>query len=73
MMNTLNVFKGNVTLEELILADKGTFVFNPEKKVSLKTLEDMLGYFQDIEDYENCIEVKKLIDDGTIIGKDYRI
>ncbi len=72
MINSLNVFTGHKTLRELILSDEGIFVFNPEKPVSLKTLESMLQYFADVEDYERCIVVQKLIKDGSIIGKDLR-
>ena len=72
MINSLNVFTGDKTLEELILSDEGIFVFNPEEPVSSKTLESMLQYFVDVEDYDRCIVVKKLIDDGSVIGKDFR-
>ena len=33
MINSLNVFTGDKTLEELILSDEGLFVFNPEEPV----------------------------------------
>ena len=32
----------------------------------------MLQYFVDVEDYDRCIVVKKLIDDSSVIGKDFR-
>ena len=72
MINSLNVFTGDKTLEELITSDEGIFVFNPEQPVSLKTLESMLEYFIEVEDYDRCIVVKKLIEDGSVIGKDFR-
>jgi len=72
MINSLNVFTGHKTLIELILSDEGYFVFNPEKPVSLKTLQIMLDYFVSVEDYERCGIVQKLIKDGSIIGKDLR-
>lgn len=73
MINTLNVFTGDKTLEELIISDEGCFVFNPEEPVSLKTLEDMLDYFASVEDFERCSTVKKIIDEGRIVGRDLRI
>lgn len=72
MINSLNVLRGEKTLEELIIGDEGFFVFNPEEPVSLKTLEDMLHYFSSVEDYDRCIQVKRLIDDGKVIGRDTR-
>jgi len=72
MINSLNILKGEKTLEELIIGDEGFFIFNPEEPVSLKTLEDMLHYFSSVEDYERCSQVKKLLDDGKIIGTDFR-
>lgn len=73
MINSLNVLTGHKTVEELIIEDDGFFIFNPEEPVSSKTLDDLLYYFTQMEDYERCIEVKKLIDDGSIIGRDTRI
>jgi len=72
MINSLNVLNGDKTLEELIIGDEGFFVFNPEEPVSRQTLEDMLHYFTTVEDYERCMQVKKLLDDGSIIGRDTR-
>lgn len=72
MINSLNILKGEKTLEELIIGDEGFFVFNPEEPVSLSTLQDMLHYFSSIEDYEKCLEVKKLLNDGKTIGSDFR-
>ncbi len=73
MINSLNVLNGDVTIEELIMQGEGWFVFNPEKTVSLKTLEQMLQYFTDVEDYERCRQVYNLINDGETIGKDFRL
>ena len=73
MINTLNVFNGHTTVEALIIAEEGWFVYNPEKKVTLKNLESMLQYFQNVEDYKRCEQVLKLIQDGKIIGKDFRL
>jgi hypothetical protein len=64
MINTLNVFTGDKTLEELIISDEGYFVFK---------LEDMLDYFASVEDFERCSIVKKIIDEGRIVGRDLRI
>lgn len=33
MINSLNILKGEKTLEELIIGDEGFFVFNPEEPV----------------------------------------
>lgn len=72
MTNTYNILMGYRTLKDLVLKNEGYFIFNPEEPVSLKTLETLLNYFADEEEYDKCIEIKKLIKDGEIIGRDLR-
>tara|TARA_R100001443_G_scaffold114946_1_gene131780 strand:+ start:8112 stop:8357 length:246 start_codon:yes stop_codon:yes gene_type:complete len=72
MNNTYNILMGYRTLKDLVLKNEGYFIFNPEEPVSLKTLETLLNYFADEEEYDKCIEIKKLIKDGEIIGRDLR-
>jgi hypothetical protein len=73
MINSLHVLNGSKTIEGLIMEGNGWFVFNPEEPVSLKTLDIMLDYFADLEDYERCQQILTLINDGKTIGKDFRL
>tara|TARA_R110002020_G_scaffold23508_6_gene78117 strand:- start:276 stop:521 length:246 start_codon:yes stop_codon:yes gene_type:complete len=72
MRNTYNVFMGYECLKDLVLRDEGYFIFNPESPVSSKTLDELLRYFIENEDYDKCINIEKLIKDGKTIGRDFR-
>ena len=73
MINTLNVFTGDKTLEELIISDEGYSKLKNGGAYVVMTLEDMLDYFASVEDFERCSTVKKIIDEGRIVGRDLRI
>ena len=71
MIYSFYVVTGKKTIIDLIISEKGIFVFNPEKPLTKDTLEEMIEYFENVEDYKKCLQLKKLLEDGSIIGKNF--
>ena len=47
----------------IITHGRGWFGHDPTGVLDVKDVESVLYYFEDMEDYEKCIELKKVIDE----------
>lgn len=61
MRNSYEVIVNEMDVEEIIIKDFGYLVHNPNLPLKLEEVEIMLEYFESIEEYEKCIELKKII------------
>tara|TARA_B100000902_G_C27142225_1_gene829291 strand:- start:158 stop:457 length:300 start_codon:yes stop_codon:yes gene_type:complete len=54
--NFENLLASASTKERAIMAH------NPTEEPDVETLENMMYYFEDLEEYEKCAEIKKILD-----------
>jgi len=65
--NSYKILTKRTTLEELSklkgLSPVSTIlIYDPHEGVSDEVLEDLIGHFEDREEYEKCAELKKILD-----------
>ena len=70
MINSYNVITNKVTVEEITNSGIGVFCHSPEENDGMDSIEFMIKYFQNLEMYEKCVDLKKYISetfnpDGT--------
>jgi hypothetical protein len=70
MVNSYNVIMGKATIEQVTNSGIGVFCHSPEEKDAMKSIEFMVTYFQNLEMYEKCANLKNYIEetfnsDGT--------
>lgn len=70
MINSYNVLINKVNIEQIVLMGVGFFSHSQDDKDAKISIEFMIKYFQEIEMYEKCSELKKYIEetfnkDGT--------
>lgn len=70
MVNSYNVITNRATVQQVTNSGIGVFCHSPEEKEAMKSIEFMITYFQDLEMYEKCSDLKSYIsetfnDDGT--------
>lgn len=63
MTNSYNVIVRNFDPFLIITHGRGWFGHDPTGVLDVKDVESVLYYFEDMEDYEKCIELKKVIDE----------
>ena len=67
--NSFLILTGRQTLKELLNLNKedddkisAICAHEPGEEVEIDTLENMLIYFEDTEEYEKCVEIKNIMD-----------
>lgn len=68
MINSYDIIVGNITLEELMLDTGGEgllFAHNVERDPTQNDIKSLKEYFERMEDFERCIELSRLIINGT--------
>lgn len=73
MINSFNLITERNTFEEIVESNLTFFAHSPEQDVSLKSLHQMVRYFESIEMYDHCSELLDYInlnfdDKGKDIG-----
>ena len=71
MINSYNLVTNKATFQEILDSDINLFAHIPDDALTTDLIYMMIDYFQDIEMYEKCIELKQLLEDtfnedGTI-------
>ncbi len=62
MRNSYDTIVNGRDSEEIIETEKiNCFIHNPNLPLKLKEIETMLEYFESTEEYEKCIQIKKII------------
>jgi hypothetical protein len=74
MINSYNLLTGRNKLEEILNSGIGVFCHSPEEKDALNSIKFMISYFENLEMYNKCLELKKYIeetfdDNGKYKGK----
>jgi len=65
MYNSFNMIVKNSTLEEIMLdslEEELVFIHDIENGATVNDLHNLRDYFTEVEDFEKCIELTKLID-----------
>lgn len=62
--NSYDVIINNKDAIELIGEDEGFFIHLPSAPIHKDVLDDMIEYFEEVEEYEKCSKIKKYIKDG---------
>lgn len=62
MMNSFNLITNKITYNDLFDLGKFYLVHIPDEPVTIYDLDIMIDYFEELEMYENCAELKKLLD-----------
>jgi len=75
MLNSYNLMMGKTTIDDIIDARVAFFAHQPDEDIEFKNIEFIILYFQELEMFEHCADLKKyLIDnydaDGTPKLKD---
>jgi len=69
--NTYMIVTGKKTLDDILeTVEQATFVCNPAEEIDCDTLEGMMDYFIDTEEYEKCAVLRDIIDSsGELLEK----
>lgn len=65
-INSYAVIIRDKKAEELLKGETGWFAHNPKGKPTRDEMDGLLEYFETIEDYEKCSEIKRYIDGSSI-------
>ena len=70
MINSFNVITGRSTVEKIINSGIGILAHPPDEEVDHKLIKFMIEYFQNLEMFERCVDLKAYYDknfneDGT--------
>ena len=63
MINSYNLLTGRNKLEEILNSGIGVFCHSPEEKDALNSINFMISYFENLEMYNKCAELKKYIEE----------
>lgn len=63
MLNSYDVIVNDIPIEDILVTSMPFIAHNPFSHPSVEDLEGMLEYFEEQEDYEKCIKIKKIIDE----------
>jgi hypothetical protein len=63
MINSYNVITNKVTVEDITNSGIGIFCHSIEEKDGMESIEFMIKYFQNLEMYEKCSDLKEYIKD----------
>jgi hypothetical protein len=67
-LNSYDVILNGIPPEDITNTDVGVFIHNPSLPAKKKDVEDLLKYFEEIEDYDKCIKIKSYINQRTKNG-----
>jgi hypothetical protein len=62
MRNSYDIIVNKLDAGEILMTDFGFLVHNPAKPLKKEEVTNMIYYFQSIEEYEKCIELKKIME-----------
>tara|TARA_X000000950_G_scaffold206313_1_gene248228 strand:+ start:548 stop:781 length:234 start_codon:yes stop_codon:yes gene_type:complete len=63
MLNSYDVIVNNVPVEDILATTMPFIAHNPFAEPRIEDMMGMLEYFEEQEDYEKCIKIKKIIDE----------
>lgn len=63
MMNSFNLVTNRITYDDLFNLGKFFLIHLPDEPITQFDLDVMIQYFEDLEMYENCAELKKIQDE----------
>lgn len=61
MINSYNLITDRATFEEIILSGLSVFAHHPDEEIDKENIELMIRYFQSLEMFEYCAELKEHI------------
>jgi hypothetical protein len=67
-LNSYDVIINGIPPETITNTDVAMFIHNPSLPAQKKDLEDLLKYFEEIEDYNKCIYIKSYMNQRTNNG-----
>ena len=70
MRNSYVLITGGKTLKELMQGDEIIFAHNVEKPIEIKDIEEVIKYFEELEEYEKCSKLDFM---KELIGALYEI
>lgn len=63
MMNSFNIITNKITYDDLFKMERTFLVHVPDEPITLEDIDIMIGYFEQLEMYENCAELKVISDE----------
>ena len=65
--NSYKVITKKITFEKLLdvrdkFGSKAILIYDPHEGWDIDVVEDLIAYFEEIEEYEKCAELKKILD-----------
>ena len=54
MLNSYEMVVYNVTLSDVLVKDVEFFIHDITKPITVDVVDDLIQYFEDMEDYEKC-------------------
>lgn len=65
MRNSYSIIVGDKVLDDMIIDNQVFFAHDIDAEPSNKDLEELIKYFADLDEFEKCIELKKIKDNGV--------
>lgn len=62
MLNSYDIIVNNISIDDILGTSMPFIAHSPFSGPNKNDLYSMLEYFEEMEDYEKCIKIKKIID-----------
>jgi hypothetical protein len=62
--NSYYIIINSIPVEDIIMSLYPYLIHNPGEKLEKSTLNDLLEYFEDMEEYEKCKKIKIKMDES---------
>jgi len=60
MRNSYNLILGHTKIEDLLMTETVLFIHDLDEPIESGVVNILIEYFRDTEEYEKCIELKKI-------------
>ena len=60
MRNSYDLILGYTKIEDLLMAETVLFIHDIDEPITLGVINILIEYFKDTEEYEKCMELKKV-------------
>tara|TARA_R110000751_G_scaffold116174_1_gene215732 strand:+ start:1927 stop:2169 length:243 start_codon:yes stop_codon:yes gene_type:complete len=65
MRNSYNIIVGDKEVEDMVINNQVLFAHDIDAGPSDDEINEIIKYFADIDEFEKCIELKKIKEDGN--------
>tara|TARA_R110000824_G_scaffold1687_6_gene8403 strand:+ start:2439 stop:2681 length:243 start_codon:yes stop_codon:yes gene_type:complete len=65
MRNSYNIIVGDKKVEDMIINNQVFFAHDIDVGPTSEEMDEIIKYFADIDEFEKCIELKKIKEDGN--------